>query len=527
MPNPYDSFMRDLRKQSRHDKKLPRIQKWREYYRKAGPVVFAKEQLACPPDVPDHPTLGRPTYIILSQEQEAFLTDLFLGQKLSIVSAARGSGKTFVLAIFVCWIVACFDDVECTCMGGSQPQSEIIQRYIDYWRLKNTNLFYCIPKSTGGGKNPPRVTSRWGSTGIFYPCSPVSSRGPHVKIAIIDEVCAAEAKGQDGRKAVRSVWWQIVGKKDTQVILTSTAHFIFGTFYDYWSGKKKRGKLQFKKYRWGIAKHKSGETDPYKIYQDDDPDNWEPSVWWVTPDDIEILRSMKTNEEWLCEGLGGIGTASGMMFQRDDINFIVCDRKECKKCEPYTSNCPLVDEYGLGVNAKKVTERVGAVDWGETHDPNAIGILGRKGKRVFVLYAEELMSSVVGEQIDWAKDILNEWKIDAVYPDPNRRTFAQLLENMGFTVYYIWQLAGKTSHAKVELMVNVKRYMEKRLVIIPCCFEELINSLKGMTIGKDGKPIKHNDHSYDWFSYGLWEFKIDDSLSEFYKVRGRHIKDIW
>lgn len=136
MSSPYRQLMREIRKKKKEKKGRPDIQKWREYYRKAGPVEFATKELACPIDVPEHPIYGRPKYVILSPQQEEFLNDLFNGQKLSIAAASRGAGKTFALAIYVCWKICCFDYFECTVMGGSSQQSEIIQNYIDYWRLK-------------------------------------------------------------------------------------------------------------------------------------------------------------------------------------------------------------------------------------------------------------------------------------------------------------------------------------------------------------------------------------------------------
>ena len=512
--------MKEIQKKRKSSKREPSIQKWREYYRKAGPVEFAQKELACPVGIPEHPTLGNPKYIILSDQQIEFLDDLFNGRKLSIVSAARGAGKTFSIAVYVCWKISCFDFFESTIMGGSSKQSEIIQNYIAYWRFKNDKIGYIIHKSITGNLNP-RVESRWGSIARFTPCSPTASRGPHVQLIVIDEVVSAEQKGIDGAKAVKAVWWQMTGKADSQLIMLSTAQSIFGTFFDYYSGPVGG---EFKKYMWGIAKHVSGITDPYKTYKDQNPDNWSPSVWWVTQEDVTSLRKAKSNAEWLCEALGGFSQMGGLIFNREDLDFAICNEK-CEECEPYTDKCPAVKRFHLGKDCKRVTERVAGIDWGD-RSPNALTILGRKGDNIFVLFNEELMSAMIEEKLRWVKENLDKWKVDIIYPDPEERGMIQALANIGdWAIIRIWEVLGH--QAKSELMLNGKRVFEKHLIFIPKKFDSLIRSLKQMSMDERGKIIKRHDHSYDALMYALHEFNEYESLSEFFKVKNREIRDLW
>jgi len=517
--SPYAGLEREIRKQRKKKKERPEIQKWREHYRKVGPVEFTKNELASPMGTPPHPEFGRPTHVILSSEQIDFLDDLFSGQKLSIVSASRGAGKTFCLAIYICWKITCFDFFQVTAMGGSAKQSEIIENYIDYWRVKNSKLRYCLPKSVSGHINP-RIESRWGSIVWFISCAETSSRGQHVRLVAIDEVVTAESKGIDGQKAVRAVWWQITGKEDAQLIMTSTAHRISGTFYDYYNGPI--GK-DFKKYRWAIAKHISGIDDPYKIYEDINPANWKPKVWWVTEEDIRLLRKAKSNAEWLCEALGGFSQAGGLIFKRENLNDAICDL--CDVCKPYSESCKLIEKYDLGKNASKVTERVAGIDWGD-RSPNAITIIGRKGEKVFVLFNEEIMSALIEEKLQWAKGYLDSYGVGVVYPDPEERAMNQALENVGdWAIIRIWEVLGQK--AKSELMLNIKRFSEKHEIIIPKAFDTLIRSLKQMSMDKRGKVIKRHDHGYDSLSYALKEFDSYESLTDFWKVKNREIKDLW
>jgi hypothetical protein len=296
MASPYSNILKKLKDKEKNRGIAPEVDTWREYYLKAGPVEFAEKELACPIGLPLHPIYGVPKYVILSDDQKEFLTDLFNKNKFSIVSASRGAGKTFSVAIYVCWCIVVYDFFESTIMGGSSAQSEIIQNYIEYWMYHNKKLDYVIDKSIRGNLNP-HIETKWGSVARFVGASKTSTRGHHVKLIIIDEVVSAEEKGADGEAAVRAIWWQMIGKEDAQLVMLSTAHSVFGTFYEYYNGDI--GK-EFKKYRWSIAKHISGETNPYKIYDDENPDNWKPNVWWVSEKDLRGLRIAKTNDEFLC-----------------------------------------------------------------------------------------------------------------------------------------------------------------------------------------------------------------------------------
>lgn len=502
------------RKSGKKRERDKEIEAWRKKYREAGPVEFSKI-LPSFPDTPIHPELGRrPEFIMLSPDQAEFLVDLWKGiAKLALVVAGRGAGKTAALAVWNCWRLTCFDYYTITCMGGSQEQSTIIQSYIDFWRDTVPEVRYCIPRSTKGGKTSPRCFGKQGSLVRFPPCSSTAARGPHVNEVQIDEACAAEAKSKDGVKAVDAAWWQIIGKgEDTILIMLSTAHYVFGKFYDYLTEPKKYG---FRVYRWAIAKHISGKK-PEATYKDRNPNNWVPAVWWVTQDKIITLRKAKSDEEWLCEALGGISLASGAVFNHEDLGLAFCDI--CPECDPYKwDTCELVRKLKLGTEinpTKYIIDRKAGYDYG-AKAPNALTIAGKKGNMIFILLNEELKGVRDEEIIDWLDTNLREWRCYTINPDPSAAGYiiSQKLEDKGFTVNLLDE-GGKT-----ERIFNVKKFMERHLFVIPKAYWNLTRSLKKAAYDDKGKVRKTDDHSFDTLCYACVDWIAEGSSpDEFFKL---------
>ena len=216
--SPYASVARIRKKKQRtlRDDSTEEMEKWRVYWADAGVIRFTEEFLRCPEGVPEHPVLGViPEHIILSDDERTFLSDITSGKVTRfIVSGARGCGKSFIVAVYVCWRICCFDGFTITVMGGSAEQSEKEKEYVDFWRDMHPEVFFCLPKSQGGGNRTARILSRWRSYARFPSCSDTSARGPHVTQVIVDEAGVGEAKNKGGAKAIKSVRYQLAASKD-------------------------------------------------------------------------------------------------------------------------------------------------------------------------------------------------------------------------------------------------------------------------------------------------------------------------
>lgn len=527
--------------QGRKNTEYSKIEVWQKKWREAGPVRFAEEVLTCPLDVPIYPDWkvlqteelvcsacseshskiirhkrfrenGTPYHIILSPEQKDYLIDIWTEVDMAVLVAARGAGKTFVYAVYNCWFISTTNKIEITCMGGSSKQSELVQKYIDDWRYDIPKLAEIINRSLQGIKRYCQTIGR--SKCDFPACAPTSARGPHVKIVEIDEACEAEDKSEDGAKAVAAVQWQTIGKRDTKVLLASTAHYIHGMFYEYMT----KPELGFKVYRWSIAKHISGEMDPYKVYTDKEPTHWVPNVWWVTQKDIENKRRGKSDSEWLCEALGGASMASGATLQKKDLDIIICDlcERQGQECEPYKwGKCKLIELANLGVEddpTKFIIERLSGFDYGVSDAPCALTIIGRKGSMVFVLFNDEQLGLREEEKIDWIHTNCQTWRTWTFIPDP-AVAGAHLNEKMEDKGYSRYILDEQEKTARVYNLIN---FVEKHSIIIPKAFWYLTQSLRKLAWDKNNKIRKVDDHSFDSLCYALVDFRPDEGEDSFF-----------
>jgi hypothetical protein len=521
------------RKGKKRSSKKEQMEAKRAIWREKGPVWFMEHVTPCPPNVGPHPDLGkRPEFCILSDDQKIFLTDLWKEELQAAVKAARSAGKTFSISGYVCWRIASFDWYEISVMAGSSRQSQQLQEYIDYWRLRNDDLDYCIPKSVhGAGNQIAHIRSRWGGIGWFLPCSMTSAKGLHVIDLILDEVTAAEEKSEDGRKAIRAVLWQRTGTEQTRLVMTSTSDIIFGTFYEITRNPEK---YDFRVYRWSIIRHISPtwynadgsvnwEFVDSVLYKDRNPDHWIPNVWWISQKDVPKLRSGSTDDEWLVYALGGTGRGSGLIYSPDDLEACICNR--CDTCIPWNSaTCPLMKELELTDGLPEITQRVGGVDFGG-NAPNALMIIGKHRDKILVLHSEEKQYLGPSETLRWMIVDLRKWRVWTVMADPEERAMIEALEMESFVCPNIWAYGGGVK--KAYFVTNGERWVEKHNIIIPKCFIKFIDSVSQMSRNKDGKVIKHNDHSHDGFIYALSEFPFDHSIDSFWEKMQNRIDTLW
>lgn len=522
---------------SHQDSGSGELEQWQEYWHEAGPVRFAEECLTAISESPPFPNWqqfqetkwcegcqskhprfhndGSPYHVILSDEQKGFLVDLWHGLPLALISAGRGSGKTVVLAVYNCWVLCTVLRVQISALAGSGKQSKLMQKYINQWRIDIPMIKKALPRSLRGVE--PKIETSSGGDINFLPCSTTAVRGPHVPIVEIDEACEAESKSEDGADAVDAIWYQVVGKKNSQIILTSTTHYIFGKFYEYLTNPAKYG---FKIYVWSIAKHITGKP-PEETFKDRNPTHWLPAVWWVTQSDIEMLRKKSSDSEWLCEALGRPSLASGQVFSKDDMDSLVCNK--CPECYPYrwdnNFKCPLIDLFKLGDRenpTRQIIDRRSGFDYGDPA-PCALTLAGRKGQLGFILYSDEMRNASLDELEHWVTSTMDKWNCDTFVPDPSigGKDLSKKLDDKGYAVYMIGEAE------KEERVLLVKRIVERHLFIIPQAFWKLITSMRQLAWDKEGKIRKFNDHSFDTTQYITVGW--DDMTDEFEGVGGEGV----
>jgi len=512
------------------------IEEWRSYWREAGPIRFAQEYLFCYPQVPSYPNWqefqvdaycegcrkvhkkfhpnGIPIHVILSDDQINVLNDAWKkGIRSILISAGRGAGKTFVLAIWDTWRMCTEDFYDITAMGGSQKQSKLLQKYIDFWRIKHQEVRYIINKSRKAIGDRCCET-RLGSTTSFVPCSEAAVRGPHVNEVQADEACTAESQGIEGQKAIEAIDWEITGRRDTYTWITSTSHYLLGKFYKIYRNPDKFG---FKRYIWEIAKHISGKP-AYLMYQDKKPENWKPAVWWITQADVEKIRKRKSDEDWLCEALGRASLASGALFRVKDLDFIICPLCDEDDCQPYKwGHCKLIEKYGLGTQddpIKFIKDRKSGFDYGDPA-PCAFIIGGIHKNFIFILYAGEKKGLTTPDLIGWLERELQRKEVYTVnIPDSVAgQHVREILEAKEYAVILLIE------QYKEERVQNIKNIVEKHAIIIPPAFWHLCESLKGMHRDSRGRIVKFNDHSFDALCYLCIEWgEMEGSINDLFEM---------
>lgn len=518
---------------------------WKATWKKAGILKFAAEVLKI------DPISGGP--LVLSEDQSAFLYDITHDVDLAIVSAGRGSGKTFALAVYVIWRIFTHDYYHISCIGGSQEQSDKIQDIAKGWIRHNKTLKEYTLKNVKG-----IIKTHSESSVAFLTVSPTSTRGPHVRDVIIDEEAAGEEAG--GTKYIKASLWQGSTSEKLHIIKSSTPHFVHGDFLDTWNNAERKG---YKRYHWAVARHISGESDPKKIYDDMIPQHWLSNVPWGSDDAIQKLRKDKSNEEWLVEALGTISVASGLVFNPADIDSCICDRclDQGEPCKPYEGNCPIIQFFmqlegvpddkipHLTKDAlQRVKQRIMGIDWGQIA-PDAYCVTGKFKNMVFVLEQLELKGQSDEEKIERAvgkwktmmkgegknkrpvdvlieKGLAQKWGTEIIRPDRAQWAYNNQLRNRGFAIHEL--LAFEGGQEKKTYIYTLKKLIERHLLVIPCVFEDLIRSLKQLTYDKKGRVRKSDDHSFDSLLYAVSYYGevMDAPLYNLSKKERRGVK-LW
>jgi hypothetical protein len=344
------------------------------------------------------------------------------------------------------WRIFTHDNWHIACMGGSQDQSDKIASYIAGWIRQNKTLeIYTL-------KNIKKETKTYSnSSASFHACSGTSVRGPHTTELIIDEQAAGEEKG--GQRFIRAAIYEVSTSPDIRIIQSSTAQYVHGDFLKTWNDADKLG---YKRYSWSIAKHISGNKDPYQVYQDSIPKNWKSNLPWIPDINMEILRTKASNDEWLVEALGGISLSSGLVLAPNDLKACICDgRGECNGCRPYENDyCPIVQYVvnvleGVGSVPQKtadalkmfIHERVMGIDWGRGA-PCAYTVLGKFRDWVFVLEAQEATGLTDREKIEMADNLAKKWDIEIIRPDPEQWVLNGMLAEKGYAIHELFSFEG-------------------------------------------------------------------------------------
>ena len=476
---------------------------WRAEWKRKGPIEFANQVLQIDPKT------GKS--LLLSQDQINFLLDICInGVKYAIISAGRGTGKSFVLAVYVAWRIYTHEYYNISVIGGSEDQAKEVQNYIKGWIRNNKDMRKFTLKNI---RREIKTFANCSAT--FKATSETSVRGPHVNDIIIDEEAAADKSGKT--EEVKAAIWEVSTSSNAIIIKSSTPTSIAGDYIETWENSEKMG---YKRYQWSIAKYiNKNMTNPYLIYKDSNPFHWFSNAPWITDEAVQALRRQRGDEEWLSEGLGCFSIASGLVFKTPDIVACTCDK--CQICEPYKSGIKadgkacILPQYYLAYEGMKpediprdtrlatqyIGERIEGIDWGQGVAPDAYSVIGRYKKTIFVFDFKELQGQTLEEKTTTAINMANKWGVEIFRPDPAQDAYNEILRNQGFTLHELWSEGGGQDKEKYILVL--KKVIEDHTIKIPKKFSVLLSCLKNLTYEKGGKIRKVNDHAFDSLLYAV------------------------
>jgi hypothetical protein len=484
---------------------------WREEWKRKGIVEFAFKILAIDPKNGGE--------LKLSEDQIQFLIDVSTGKtKFAIISAGRGTGKSFSLSILIAYMIFVNEFFHISVLAGNAKQSGILDEYIKGWIRNNKKLESFCTKNVEA-----KIITSSNSGVTFCALSDTAVRGIHGSMLIVDEEVAAENAG--GEQIVKTAEWQVNTSKNISIVRSSTPNSASGYFIETWNEWKEHG---YTRYRWSSARHISGETNPYKIFEDTNPDHWFNILPWVPSDDnIRMFRRGRSNGEFLAEALGTVSLSSGLVIDPKDLEEAIC--KECDECTPYQGTCILLQYYlikegyqkeeiippdfeemktpeGIRKNEETIRkalqvigERVIGIDWGDKA-PDCYSCIGKFNNQNFILDSKELRGQGTEEKIGTTKEMADKWFVETIVPDPEQWAYSDALSDIGYTVIRIWNGGGGAD--KQKFVFWLKKDFERQRIHIPKAFIWLIKSLRELTYGDNEKIVKRNDHSFDSLLYG-------------------------
>jgi len=462
--------------------------------------------------------------LVLIDEQLRFIADLFFRRvDLAIVWKGRGCGGSLCASVLI-WIVNVFHKQSYVNLAGSADQAKVVFGYVkEFWN------FYPDFKRNMLVKDPTAMELQL-VTGIYAKCitgSEKAARGKHPPCLLLDESCQRDDRTNDSLLAAMQT---PLSEQDRMIALTSTFHHPVGLFQEVWDFAKEKG---FTRYLWDVFDSMAPCKMGLETATEDDPDALEycreqcpltrkdevrdnlgrvidyaykecagkarKSKGWMTYD--QVLSAKRLNQ----------GTT---VFQ---VEFC-CERPEFQaniystpKIDMAVSKCELNDQGNATINWSYGTPKAIGVDWGMNACAIVLVSLEQENGYMAVLehmqFAGVLVPEVARLIGEWHQKYLPNGAKDPipVYCDASHPYNNLELARQGF-----WVEDVPFNRFKEYGIGNVGRFFNfERLRILPD-FTVLLRQLRGYRRGRDGKPVKREDHGPDSLLCALMHFQFTD-----------------
>ena len=358
-----------------------------------------------------------------SDDQDRFLLDMadFNAKQNVIISAGRGTGKTFTLALLSLWYIYILPKflgrpVKAVVLGGSFDQSRNLYNYVKAWSSQHEFIHRELAKE-------PTVFETLlqdGSSIKALTASEKSVRGPRSDLLIIDE--AVEA----GEELISAAMQINIASPIARTIISSTPHEYTSLFV---SIAQKPTEYGFRDpYYW------SGENAP-----------------WISKSVLDVKRKLMNEGTYLIEIEGKPYAFTGKVFSLTDLK-----------------NC-IVKKNQTIENAPKIM----GVDWGHYPAPTVCNVIQKLSDRCQVLHSESYLKEKFEDVMDALESTARAYKVQAINVDSIPPGEGERLRNRGLPVYMI-----KFKSEKPIMISNLQALIENSKLQIPEDFFSLISQLR-------------------------------------------------
>lgn len=451
--------------------------------------------------------------IHLIPEQVRLLTDLFYGYiQKAIVWKNRGGGGSLCAAILI-WLTMVYQHKSWSDMAGSGEQAQNVYEYTkEFWE--------CFEEAAGLLEGEPLITRTKMKDGTRLKCvatSETQARGKHPPCLCGDESCQKDSRKDDILKAAMQA---VFTHSDFVILFTSTFHHPVGFFQETWDSAIEKG---FERYRWNV--YQTMQRCTVDISCKDCPLTYREAVF---DEDGEVV-----NYQWAgCNGIaresrGFLSRASVLEAKKtnDEETFQV--EWECRrpKVRGPVYNPDSVDRaYSHGAtfeippyrwtHEEKEFRRKQAVglDWGVETTAIIGPVIRRKHPDhawddVVVLREKYFSNERVEAIIGYLIELREEFGALRILPDSSHGFENMEIEAAGFSVEEVFFNIAKDWGIK-----NLRKWFDKRKILIANEMIELRRCLKAYRKDEKGKPIKKDDHGPDALMCSMLEFLYQEEF---------------
>lgn len=384
-----------------------------------------------------------------NKKQARFLVDI---QNNAIpeymLQAPRGGGKTIICAVAVLWACLNIDQFKALILSGSFFQAKQFYRHV----IDFINLSPELQDSIKG--EPLQSMTEFKDGGVIHclKASETQSRSPHVDWLFIDEFVIVKPD------IIYSSLPTVNASKIPKKIYLTTASQTKGVkSLDIWCDW------------WDHADEYKTQT--YEWSSDECP--------WIHKGEVELMRKKLDPMLFETEYLGQRAERVGAVFKASQIEYAV--------------------QSAADFNYDPEQPTYGGIDWGVVH-PTVVTIVQPQSEYVLVI---DVMADSNQDVSWWCEytipPLQQKYNVKAWHCDAGGKPFNIQLTNQDQPVVEV-----PFNRFKDQMIGEVRRELEYKLLKIPPHFETSIKQLKRYTYDEKGKPIKVNDDFVDSLMLASW-----------------------